>query len=215
MLRVELARLAAAGNYDAIRLAEEMQGRPVEPYDPSENDGLLGCLAQINEQSALISGLYNDFATHPDTVMRAREILAAALVHFQSNHTDPLAALVAKRDAVATNNADSNDLTVRSLSHVKQKIKGKKHVSSPLLSTYTAYFKTPATLAGDTYLYISGASGVVLGGQRAKIGVADVSITDSPSFTQNVVYYMNPAGTQVSIDINQLGYLGIAIIIWC
>jgi endoglucanase len=81
-------------------------------------------------------------------------------------------------------------------------------VSSPLLSTYTVYFKTPATLTGDTYLYISGASGAVLGAQRAKIGVADVSITDSPSFTQNVVYYMNPTGTQVSIDINQVGYLG-------
>jgi len=80
-------------------------------------------------------------------------------------------------------------------------------VSSSGLATYTFYFKTPEVLTGDTYLYFSGASIGVQGAQRGKIGIADVSITDNPSFTQNVNYYMTPS-SQVSIDINQLGYLG-------
>jgi len=81
-------------------------------------------------------------------------------------------------------------------------------VTTTGFATYTIYFTTPANLSGDTHLFISGASIHVLGAQRAKVGLADVSITDNPSFTQNVVYYMNPTGTQVAIDINQVGYLG-------
>lgn len=96
VLRVELARLAAQGHVEALRLVDELMGRstPQIPVTP-EREMLLGQLAKANEKSALISGLYNGFFTHPDPTMRAREVLSAALVHFQSNHSDPLAAMVA------------------------------------------------------------------------------------------------------------------------
>lgn len=124
MLRVELARLAADGDAEAIRLADELAGRKqVKPSVTTERQALLAYLTKISEQSALISGLYNGFITHPDTTMRAREVLAAALVHFQSNHADPLAAMLAGVDAAPVIKKEDD----KKATPAKQKIKGTGH----------------------------------------------------------------------------------------
>jgi transcriptional regulator with XRE-family HTH domain len=118
VLRVELARLAAEGLPEALILVEELLGRaPTAKSSPVERQALLDKLSKANEKSALVSSLYNGFVTHPDSVIRAREVLSAALVHFQSNHTDPLAAMVAGRDSALNTNPDTK-------APVKQKIKG-------------------------------------------------------------------------------------------
>jgi transcriptional regulator with XRE-family HTH domain len=121
VLRVELARLAAEGLPEALILVKELLGRaPTTKSSPVERQALLDKLSKANEKSALVSNLYNGFVTHPDSVIRAREVLSAALVHFQSSHADPLAAMVASRDSATTSRTELSPIKTI----VKQKIKG-------------------------------------------------------------------------------------------
>ena len=121
-LRVELARLASEGNEEASILVDELLGKKsLTESIPVARQDLLEQLANANEVSALTSALYNGFSTHPDSVIRSQEVLSAALVHFQANKADPLAAMVANRDSVI---ADNRSPSTKAPS-VEQKIKGK------------------------------------------------------------------------------------------
>lgn len=122
MLRVDLAQWATAGNIDAARIADQLLGREItEIYDPSDLDGVLGCLAQVNEQGALIAKLYNNFLLGADQELRAKQVLQSALQHFKSRQADPLAAMV------ATRNNSAKKTKAFSPSDSKQTIKGSNH----------------------------------------------------------------------------------------
>lgn len=122
MLRVDLAQWATAGNIDAARIADQLLGREItEVYDPSDLDGVLGCLAQVNEQGALIAKLYNNFLLGADQELRAKQVLQGALQHFKSKQADPLAAMV------ATRNGSAKKTKALSPSDSKQTIKGSNH----------------------------------------------------------------------------------------
>lgn len=103
VLRVELARLAANGDDEARILIEELLGRNASPASISPaRQALLDQLAQTHAHTALISTLYNGYIAHPDAVIRAREVLTAALAHFRVQPTDPLAAMVSSRGNKST-----------------------------------------------------------------------------------------------------------------
>lgn len=121
VLRVELARLAANGNSEALILVDELLGRSLAKQSSAvARQALLDQLSEANEKTALISSLYNGFANHPDPIIRSREVLSAALVHFQANQTDPLAAMVAGRDSAVSINVVPQSATTS----IEQKIKG-------------------------------------------------------------------------------------------
>lgn len=120
-LRAELASNAANGNLEAKVLADELLGKAfANKSNGAERQSLLNDLSTAVDHNVFTCGLYNRFISHPDPIIRAREILSAALAHFQSNHTDPLAAMVAGRDSVP------NAVAEKKVSNpsVKQKIKG-------------------------------------------------------------------------------------------
>ena len=67
VLRVELARLAADGNSEALILVDELLGRSLAKQSSAvARQALLDQLSEANEKTALISSLYNGFANHPD-----------------------------------------------------------------------------------------------------------------------------------------------------
>ena len=120
-LRAELASNAANGNSEAKVLADELLGKAfANKSNGAERQTLLNDLSTAVEHNVFTCGLYNRFLSHPDPVIRAREVLSAALVHFQSSHTDPLAAMVAGRDSALNTNAGAKEPK----STIKQKIKG-------------------------------------------------------------------------------------------
>jgi len=124
MLRVELAQSAVYGNIDAVRIADQLLGHEItEMYDPSDLDGMLGCLAQVNEQGALIAKLYNKFLLGSDQEQRAKLALHSALQHFKSKRTDPLTTMVAQRNT--STSAKNSDAALAS--SAKQKITGRNH----------------------------------------------------------------------------------------
>jgi len=97
-LRVKLAKLASQGNVEANLLVDELMGiAKATTIASPERKELLAYLAAASEESALINGLYNGFLSHPDPSARAREVMSAALVHFKSDISDPLAAMVSDR----------------------------------------------------------------------------------------------------------------------
>jgi len=119
-LRGELASNAADGNVEAKILTDELLGKSsTSKSNIAERQGLLNYLSTFVERNVFFCGLYNRFLPHPDPVIRAREVLSAALAYFQSTHTDPLEAMIAGRDSVVIANAEQKEPAI-----VKQKIKG-------------------------------------------------------------------------------------------
>ncbi|MFO1256809.1 MAG: helix-turn-helix transcriptional regulator [Gammaproteobacteria bacterium] len=119
-LRAELACNAANGNVEAKVLADELLGKaPSNKSDDTERQALLNHLSEAVEHNVITCSLYNRFLIHSDPTIRAREVLTAALAHFQSSHADPLAAMVASRDSTLGTGTDKKNKP-----NVKQKIFG-------------------------------------------------------------------------------------------
>ena len=94
-LRVELAKLAAAGNQEAKALVAELLGEraPVITVTPARQ-ALLDMLASTTAHGPLLVSLYNRFLGQGDPSSRAHEVLRSAVQQLQANSTDPLAALI-------------------------------------------------------------------------------------------------------------------------
>lgn len=117
-LRLCLAELTAAGNAEARRLSDELLGNPVTA-DTSESPALrktlLDQLAAADKHSTLLLSLYQAFLASPDPQARLRDVLQAALTHYQSTHNDPLAALVAGRDSPSSQNPNAGHTVLTQL----------------------------------------------------------------------------------------------------
>ncbi|HSD38668.1 MAG TPA: helix-turn-helix transcriptional regulator [Rhodocyclaceae bacterium] len=94
-LRVELARLTAAGNPEAKALVGELLGErpPVLTVTPVRQ-ALLDLLASATSHGSLVTALYNRYVSQRDPAERARDVLRAAVQQLQANSADPLAALI-------------------------------------------------------------------------------------------------------------------------
>lgn len=94
-LRVELAKLAAAGNQEAKALVAELLGErtPVISVTPARQ-ALLDLLASSTAHGPLLVSLYNRFLGQGDPSQRAQQVLRTAVQQLQANSTDPLAALI-------------------------------------------------------------------------------------------------------------------------
>lgn len=95
LLRVALARLAAAGNGEARALAAELLGdAPANPITTQERQALFDELARQTEHGPLLATLYNRFLPESDPTRRNDAALRAALQQLQAGGGDPLAALL-------------------------------------------------------------------------------------------------------------------------
>jgi len=94
-LRVELAKLAAAGNQEAKALVAEQLGErtPTITVTPARQ-ALLDLLASTTAHGPLLVSLYNRFLGQGEPSHRARAVLRTAVQQLQANSTDPLAALI-------------------------------------------------------------------------------------------------------------------------
>lgn len=102
-LRLRLAELAATDNAAAKHLVDELLGNPATDVteNPIERKAVLDELATADKHSTVALSLYQAFLGSPDPQSRLRDVLLAALAHYQSSNTDPLAALLAAREDTA------------------------------------------------------------------------------------------------------------------
>lgn len=95
LLRVTLAQLAAAGDTEARRLANELLGNgDISKSASPARQALLDELAKRTQHGPLIAMLYNHYISIPDADERGNEVLRMALQQFQPSNKDPLASMV-------------------------------------------------------------------------------------------------------------------------